>query len=120
MPRTAGGTFTEDPNLFFAVAIVQPGRDPGEAEQALLAELDRLRDEPVSDHGLERVKNQLARDFVRPRVEPAEGGAVGPRVVIHKGDATRADGDFDMLMGTRRRTCSGRRASTSRRKTARS
>src|SRR5207253_4659287 len=41
---TASGTgnITEDPNLFFAVAIVQPGRSPDETEKALIAELDKL------------------------------------------------------------------------------
>src|SRR5262245_24210249 len=32
------GNILEDPNLFFAVAIVQPGRTPKEAEEALIAE----------------------------------------------------------------------------------
>src|SRR5262249_41707926 len=33
----------EDPNLFYAVAIVQPGHTPEEAVDALIAEIDRLR-----------------------------------------------------------------------------
>src|SRR6186713_1506596 len=40
-----GGNIIEDPNLFFAVAVVQPGKTPEEAADALIAELDRLRKE---------------------------------------------------------------------------
>jgi zinc protease len=96
-----GGNILEDPNLFFAIAIVQPGHDAGEAERALLGELDRLRDEPVTARELQRVKNQLARDFVLGRESNQQKAAqLAHAIVIHKGDATRADGDFDTLMGT--------------------
>jgi len=37
------GNITEDPNLFYAVAIVQPGHTPAEAEQALIAEFEKLK-----------------------------------------------------------------------------
>ncbi len=43
-----GGNIIEDPNLFYAVAIVQPGHTPEEAIDALIAELDRLRNEPIT------------------------------------------------------------------------
>ena len=43
-----GGNIIEDLNLFFAVAIVQPGQKPEDAVNALIAELDRLRTEPIS------------------------------------------------------------------------
>src|SRR6266516_756756 len=54
----------EDPNLFYAVAIVQPGKSPQEVTDALIAELDRLRSEPITDHELQRTKNQFARDYI--------------------------------------------------------
>ena len=38
----------EDPNLFYAVAIVQPGHTPEEAADALIEELDRLKTEPIT------------------------------------------------------------------------
>src|SRR4029078_5291161 len=37
------GNITEDPNLFYAVAVLQPGKTVAEAEQALLAEVDKLQ-----------------------------------------------------------------------------
>src|SRR6185503_9742060 len=59
-----GGNIIEHPNLFFAVAIVQPGQKPEDAANALIAELDRLRTEPISDAELEQAKNQFARDYI--------------------------------------------------------
>ena len=38
----------EHPNLFYAVAIVQPGHTPEEVQQALLDELDRVKTEGVT------------------------------------------------------------------------
>src|SRR6476620_1660097 len=52
----------EDPNLFYAVAIVQPGHTPAEVTDALIAELGRLKAEPITAHELQRAKNQFARD----------------------------------------------------------
>ena len=42
------GNITEDPNLFYAVAIVQPGQSPAAAEQALVAEFEKLKREPIA------------------------------------------------------------------------
>ena len=75
-----GGNIIEDPNLFFAVAIVQPGHTPEEAEKALIAELDRLRTEPVSARELQQAKNQFARDYILQREsEPEQGGSARAR-----------------------------------------
>src|SRR5712691_11863179 len=52
----------EDPNLFYALAIIQPGHTPEEAIKALIAEFDRLKAERISEHELQRAKNQFARD----------------------------------------------------------
>src|SRR4029450_2907938 len=48
----------EDPNLFYAIAILQPGHRPEEAAAALIAEMDRLNAEPISEPELQRTKNQ--------------------------------------------------------------
>ena len=96
-----GGNILEEPNLFFAVAVVQPGHTPEEAEKALAAELDRLKSEPVSEHELERAKNQFARDYIIGRESSQEkAGQLAHAVAIHKGDITTADGEFDIFMNT--------------------
>ena len=54
------------------------GRRRRRPSAALIAELDRLKAEPISEHELQRAKNQFARDYILgPRVEPAEGAAAG-------------------------------------------
>ncbi|MFB3923529.1 MAG: M16 family metallopeptidase [Terriglobia bacterium] len=61
------GNFTEDPNLFFVLAIMNGGHTPVEAEREIEAELERLKTEPVSSQELTKAKNQILRDFVESR-----------------------------------------------------
>jgi zinc protease len=92
-----GANLIEDPNLFYAVAIVQPGKKPEEAVNALIAELDRLKNEPISDRELERTKNQFARDYILNReTNQQKAGQLAHAVVIHK-DIRTADGEFDIF-----------------------
>jgi len=92
-----GANLIEDPNLFYAVAIVQPGHTPDEAITALIAELDRLKAEPISDHELQRTKNQFARDYIVGReTDQQKASHLAHAVVIHH-DVTTADGEFDIF-----------------------
>ncbi len=92
-----GANLIEDPNLFYAVAIVQPGHTPDEAINALIAELDRLKAEPISDHELQRTKNQFARDYIVNREsDQQKASQLAHAVVIHR-DITTADGEFDIF-----------------------
>jgi zinc protease len=87
----------EHPNLFYAVAIVQPGRKPEEAINALIAELDRMKTEPISAHELERTKNQFARDYLLSRDSNQQKALhLAHAAVIHS-DITTADGEFDIF-----------------------
>ena len=75
-----GGNIIEDPNLFFAVAIVQPGHTPEEAANALIAELDRLRDRAGHGSELQQAKNQFARDYILGREsDQGQGEVARPR-----------------------------------------
>ena len=92
-----GGNIIEHPNLFFAVAIVQPGRSPAEVERALIAELQRMTAEPVSAHELQRAKNQFARDYILGReTNQQKASQLAHAVVIHD-DVTTADGEFEIF-----------------------
>ncbi len=95
-----GGNIIEHPNLFFAVAIVQAGQSVDEAEKALIAELDRLRNEPVTDRELQRAKNQLARDYVIGRESNRQKAQQLAHAAVIHGDAATADGEFDIFMNT--------------------
>jgi zinc protease len=93
------GNIIEDPNLFFAVAIVQPQRTPEEAEKALVAELQRLKDEPISEAELQQAKNQFARDYIIGRESNQQKAThLAHAIVLHEGDVTTADGEFDIFM----------------------
>lgn len=93
-----GGNLIEDPNLFYAVAMVLPGNAPEKAAEALIGELERLKREPISDQELSRVKNQFARDYILGRESNREkAGVLGHAAVIHN-DLKTADGEFDIFL----------------------
>jgi zinc protease len=87
----------EHPNLFYAVAIVQPGRKPEEVQKELLATLDRVKTEGVTAEELSRAKRQWARDYILGR-ETVQQKALhlAHAVVIHN-DIKTADGEFDLF-----------------------
>jgi zinc protease len=92
-----GGNIIEDPNLFFAVAIVQPGHTTDEAANALIGEMDRLRSEPVGEEELRQAKNQFARDYILGRESVKDKAEVlGHAAVIHN-DLKTADGELDIF-----------------------
>ena len=92
------GNITEDPNLFFAVCIVQPGQTPEAAERALIAEFDKLKTEGVTTQEVERAQNQFARDYIVGRESNEEKALhLAHAAVIHN-DITTADGEFDIFM----------------------
>ena len=93
-----GGNIIEDPNLFYAVAIVQPGHTTEEAIDALIAELDQLRNEPITPAELQQAKNQFARDYIFSRESNKDKAMqLGHAAVIHN-DIKTADGEFDIFM----------------------
>src|SRR5213592_2150155 len=63
----AGGDynyFSQDPNLFWFWATPMPGQTAEAMEKALLAEMETLKKEPVTDEELQRAKNQVEATFV--------------------------------------------------------
>jgi predicted Zn-dependent peptidase len=87
----------EDPNLFYAVAIVQPGHTTDDVANTLMAEIERLKTEPITEHELQRTKNQFARDYILGReTNQQKAGVLSHAVVIHN-DIKTADGEFDIF-----------------------
>jgi len=92
-----GGNIIEDPNLFFAVALVQPGHTTEEDAAALIAELDRLRAETITNSELQQAKNQFARDYILGReTDQNKAEVLGHAAVIHN-DLKTADAEFDIF-----------------------
>jgi zinc protease len=61
------GNFTEDPNLFFVMVVLNPGYTQSQGEAEVTAELERLKTEPVPQQELEKARNQVLRDFIISR-----------------------------------------------------
>ena len=63
----AGGDYSYlslDPSLFWFYAAPLPGQAPEAVEQALLAEIERLKQEVVPEEELARARNQIEASFV--------------------------------------------------------
>jgi zinc protease len=70
---TNAGTFNfglEDAGIFAVQAVVASGRDIGETETALAAEIARLRNEPVSAAELEEARNEIVSQTLFGRETP--------------------------------------------------
>jgi len=66
--QSAGfGNFTEDPNLFWAYAIMNPRFKPQDGEKSVIGILDGLKTQPVSDTELQKAKNQEISGFILGR-----------------------------------------------------
>jgi zinc protease len=55
---------SRDPGLFYLSAELLPGKEVTEVEKALDQEMERLKEEAVGAHELEKAKNQLEAAFV--------------------------------------------------------
>lgn len=60
----AGAPSMRDPYLFTVSATARPGTTADQLEKALLAEVEKIRKEPITAQELERVKNQIEASFV--------------------------------------------------------
>jgi zinc protease len=87
----------EHPNLFYAVAIVQPGHKPEEAATALIEEFERLKSDRISDHELQRTKNQFARDYIVTRDSDQNKAMVLAHAIVIHNDIKTADDEFDIF-----------------------
>jgi predicted Zn-dependent peptidase len=99
MALTAFGqaNLIEHPNLFYAVAIVNPGQSPAAVEKALIAELDRMKADGVTPRELQRSKNQFARDYILGRETVQQKASHLAHAEVLHADVTTADGEFDIF-----------------------
>jgi len=84
--QSAGfGNFAEDPNLFWAYAIMNPGHTPQDGEKAVIQELDGLKDKPVDLKELQKAKNQEISGFILGRdTDEEKAVAIESAAVIGK------------------------------------
>src|ERR1700730_10017479 len=55
---------SHDPNLFWFSGTPLPGQTPETLEQSIMAEIERVKTEPVPEEEIERAKNQTEAGFV--------------------------------------------------------
>jgi zinc protease len=53
-----------DPSLFYVAAQAAPGADIEEVKKEIFEEVDRLKNEPITDEELQKAKNQMETDFI--------------------------------------------------------
>lgn len=84
--QSAGfGNFTEDPNLFWAYAIMNQGHTAEEGQKAVVEVLDGLKSEPVDAKELEKAKNQEISGFILGRdTDEEKAVALGSAAVVGK------------------------------------
>jgi zinc protease len=99
MALTAFGqaNLIEHPNLFYAVAIVNPGQSPQAVEKALIAEMDRIKTEGITERELQRSKNQFARDYILGRETVQQKATHLAHAEVAHSDITTTDGEFDIF-----------------------
>lgn len=79
------GNFTEDPNLFWVAAIMNPGNTAEAGEKAIDAVLAQIKSQPVSGDELKKVRNQAVSEFILGReTDQAKADAIGAAAVIGK------------------------------------
>jgi zinc protease len=92
------GAFSEDPNLFWAYAIMNQGHTAAEGEKSLVAVLDGLKTQPVESRELEKAKNQEIAGFVLGRDTDEERAvALASAAVIGK-DPGLANTELDRYL----------------------
>jgi zinc protease len=84
--QSAGfGNFTEDPNLFWAFAIMNVGKDAAEGEKAVQTVLEALKTQGVIGKELEKARNQVISNFILGRQSVQQkADALGRYAVIGK------------------------------------
>jgi len=97
-----GANIIEHPNLFYAVALVNPGQSVAEVERALIAELDKLKTDGITERELQRAKNQFARDYIIGRESLQQKATHLAHAEVLHADITTADGEFHIFQNITR------------------
>ena len=93
----ANADLRDDAGLFALTIITAGGKSAVDAEQAALAELEKLKTEPVKQTELEKARNILLADLLRAR-ETAEGQAFAlGAAAVSFGDPERVNTDIARL-----------------------
>ena len=92
------GNFTEDPNLFWAYAIMNQGHTADEGKKAIVAVLDQMKAAPVDPTELTKAKNQeIAGAILGRDTNEEKAVAIASAAVIGK-DPALVNTDLDRYL----------------------
>jgi len=87
----------EDASLFVVTAVLSEGKKPADVEKAMLAEIKKLQDAPVTAAELDKAKNQFITNQLRER-ETSNGKALAlGEAAVLLGDPARVNTDLSRL-----------------------
>jgi zinc protease len=87
----------EDASVFYFNVVLASGKKPEDVERALLAEIKKIQDAPVSAAELDKAKNQLVTNELRQR-ETSNGKALAlGEAAVLLGDPNRVNTDLTKL-----------------------
>jgi zinc protease len=93
----AGTNLREDVSLFNVSSVIASGKKPEVVERALLDEIKKMQDAPVSAAELEKAKNQLVTSQLRElETNNGKADALGEAAVL-LGDPNRVNTDTERL-----------------------
>src|SRR5271168_3945811 len=79
------GNFTEDPNLFWAYAIMNQGHSAEEGQKAVVAVLDDLKTKPAEPREFDKAENQEISGYILGRnTDEEKAVALGAAAVVGK------------------------------------
>jgi predicted Zn-dependent peptidase len=92
------GVFTEQPNLFWVLAIMNQGQSVAEGEKALDAEIEKIKSQPVGALELEKAKNQVISNFILGRrTVQQKADAIG-EAAVYGNDAALVNTELDRYL----------------------
>ena len=74
-----------------------PASRPAAVEKALIAELERIKTEGITERELQRAKNQFARDYILGRESVQDKATQLGHAEVIQDDIATADGEFDIF-----------------------
>lgn len=87
----------EDLGLFEFEVIVASGKSTGEAEKSLLAEIEAMKEKPVTDGELAKAKNRILTEKLKERERFEGKSSALANAAVLEGDASRVNTDLDKI-----------------------
>ncbi|OKL40917.1 M16 family metallopeptidase [Pontibacter flavimaris] len=89
---------TEDPGLFLTFAIANMGVEVADLEQAMDAEVERVKTEPLSDQEFQKLRNQVESSFVQQNSTVAGRAESLANYHVYFGDANLINTELDRYL----------------------